>query len=678
MLGRLRSVLVRAGRERLAGRVEVDETSVGGEEPGLRGGRARGKKVLIGVAVEVGEPTGVGRCRMAPLADLSAGSLHPFVTAHVEPGATLITDAWQGYRGLEKAGYGHDRRSQRAAHAAGEDAGELLPAVHRVAALIKRWLLGTHQGSVDPAHLPAYLNEFVFRFNRRRSRSRGMVFYRVLELAVAHEPVRYHDLVHDPQPKAITPRPPGRRGRPPSLERPPANRPWRTGRPAGPLKWIPLNRGMNREARVRGVAGPAGGLGGPGSRASRARTTTGPRAEREMKAVTWHGTEDVRVDSVADPTIREPTDAIVRVTSTAICGSDLHLYKVLSMWLDEGDVIGHEPMGVVEAVGSEVEHVAPGDRVVVPFNIACGGCVMCDRQLYAQCETTQVREHGKGAALFGYTKLYGHVPGAQAELLRVPQAHFGPVKVPEGPPDERFLFLSDVLPTAWQAVAYADIPKGGSVTVFGLGPVGQMCARIARHQGAEQVIGVDRVPERLAMATRYGADVVDASLYRDTGDVPAAVAERTSGRGTDAVIDAVGMEAHGSPIPALAQSAAGLLPDGAGQRLTENLGVDRMTALFDAFATVRRGGTLSISGVYGGQIDPFPMLDLFDKGVALRMGQAHVKRWIPEVLPLLADEADPLGTEDLVTHRLPLSDAPRGYELFQKKEDGCIKVVLQP
>jgi transposase-like protein len=230
MLHRVRSVLVRFGRERLTGRVEVDETYIGGEEPGLRGGRAKGKKVLTGVAVEVFEPKGIGRCRMAPLADLSAGSLHPFVADHVEPAATLVTDAWQGYPGLENAGYGHEPRSQRATHAAGEDAGALLPAVHRVAALVKRWLLGTHQGSVDAAHLPAYLYEFVFRFNRRRFRSRDMVFYRVLELAVAHEPVRYRNLVHDPQPKATTPRPPGRRRQPPSLEQPPANRPWRTGR----------------------------------------------------------------------------------------------------------------------------------------------------------------------------------------------------------------------------------------------------------------------------------------------------------------------------------------------------------------------------------------------------------------------------------------------------------------
>lgn len=228
MLHRLRSVLVRPGRERLTGTVEVDETFIGGAEPGLPGGRARGKKVLTAIAVEINEPKGLGRCRMAPLADASAKSLHAFVTDHVEPGSTVITDAWQGYRGLDTLGYVHDRRSQRAARAAGEDPGALLPAVHRVASLIKRWLLGTHQGAVNPAHLPNYMNEFVFRFNRRNSRSRGLVFYRLLQLAVDHEPVRYQQLIATTQPQKTTPTGPVSRGNPPSLERKPANRPWRS------------------------------------------------------------------------------------------------------------------------------------------------------------------------------------------------------------------------------------------------------------------------------------------------------------------------------------------------------------------------------------------------------------------------------------------------------------------
>jgi threonine dehydrogenase-like Zn-dependent dehydrogenase len=393
-----------------------------------------------------------------------------------------------------------------------------------------------------------------------------------------------------------------------------------------------------------------------------------------MKAVVWHGTEDVRVDSVPDPGIQEPTDALIRVTSSGICGSDLHLYKVLGMFMEEGDILGHEPMGIVEEVGDAVTEIKPGDRVVIPFNIACGRCWMCERELYAQCETTQIRKYGKGAALFGYTKLYGQVPGGQAEYLRVPQAHFGPIKVPDGPPDERFVYLSDVLPTAWQAVHYADVPAGGSVAVLGLGPIGQMCARIAGQRGAEVVIGVDLVPERLEMARRHG---VVAMAAEDEHDIVAELRDLTDGRGPDSVIDAVGMEAHGSPVAEVMQKTTSLLPDRVGAALAERVGVDRLAALQTAIAAVRRGGTISISGVYGGQADPLPMLDLFDKGVTLRMGQAHVKRWIDDILPLLTDD-DPLGTGDLGTHTMSLEDAPRGYEMFQKKQDGCIKILLTP
>ncbi|GAB3212674.1 zinc-dependent alcohol dehydrogenase [Marinactinospora thermotolerans] len=393
-----------------------------------------------------------------------------------------------------------------------------------------------------------------------------------------------------------------------------------------------------------------------------------------MKAVTWQGKEDVRVTDVADPVIEEPTDAIVRITSTAICGSDLHLYSVLTMFMEPGDILGHEPMGIVEEVGSEVDGLRPGDRVVVPFNISCGHCHMCRMAYYAQCETTQNREHGTGGSLFGYTKLYGHVPGGQAEYLRVPQAHFGPIKVPEGPPDERFLYLSDVLPTAWQAVDYADVPPGGSVAVIGLGPIGQMAARIARHRGAEQVFGLDLVPERLEMARRHGVTALDVS----TGDAAERVREMTGGRGPDSVIEAVGMEAHGSPMAKAAQTLAGKLPDAVSERLIGRAGVDRMAALNLAFDLVRRCGTVSISGVYGGQADPMPMLDLFDKGVQIRMGQAHVRRWTDEILPLLTDTGDPLGVEDLTTHVLPLEEAPHAYDMFQKKRDGAVKVVLRP
>ncbi|MFN2489659.1 MAG: zinc-dependent alcohol dehydrogenase [Actinomycetota bacterium] len=394
-----------------------------------------------------------------------------------------------------------------------------------------------------------------------------------------------------------------------------------------------------------------------------------------MKAVTWHGKRDVRVDEVPDPIMKEPTDAIVRVTSSAICGSDLHLYEVLGMYMAEGDIIGHEPMGIVEEVGSDVTHIKAGDRVVMPFNIACGHCFMCERQLFAQCETTQVREEDKGAALFGYSKLYGAVPGGQAEYLRVPQAHFGPIKVPAGPLDDRFVYLSDVLPTAWQAVEYADVPQGGTLAVFGLGPIGQMSARIALHRGARRVFGVDLVPERLEMARRHGVEVLDR---REHDNISETIRELTGGRGTDGVIDAVGMEAHGAPVAEAMQKAAGLLPDKIAQKVSEKAGIDRLSALFSAIDTVRRSGTLSVIGVYGGAADPMPMMQMFDKGVTLRMGQAHVKSWIDDILPLVTSDDDPLGTEDLATHHLPLEQAPHGYDILQKKQDGAIKVVLQP
>ncbi len=395
-----------------------------------------------------------------------------------------------------------------------------------------------------------------------------------------------------------------------------------------------------------------------------------------MKAVTWHGKRDVRVEEVPDPVIEEPTDAIVEITSTNICGSDLHLYEVLGTFMEPGDILGHEPMGVVREVGAEArEHVQPGDRVVIPFTISCGHCWMCERHLYAQCETTQNRHTGKGASLFGYTKLYGQVPGGQAELLRVPQAQFGPIKVPEGPPDERFVFLSDILPTAWQGVADADVPKGGSLAIFGLGPVGQLCARIAMMQGADKVIGIDQVPERLRMARRHGVETIDT---RQVDDVPEAVRDLTGGRGTDGVIDAVGMESYGSPFQSFGQKAATALPDAVAEWVTTTFGVDRMEALINSIASVRRGGTLSIVGVYTGAVDPMPMVHLFDKGIQVRMGQCNVKRWVGEIMPHLLDDADPLGTEDLATHHLPLDRAPYGYEIFQTKRDGCVKVILKP
>ncbi|MGN7798964.1 alcohol dehydrogenase catalytic domain-containing protein [Leifsonia sp. 22587] len=391
-----------------------------------------------------------------------------------------------------------------------------------------------------------------------------------------------------------------------------------------------------------------------------------------MRALTWQATKKVAVVDVPDPVIQEPTDAIVRITSSAICGSDLHLYDVLGPFLAKGDVLGHEPMGIVEEVGPEVRNVRVGDRVVIPFVIACGTCFMCRRGLTTQCETTQNYDHGTGATLYGYTELYGSVPGGQAERLRVPLADFNAYRVGSELPDDRYLFLSDILPTAWQGVQYAQLPEHGVLGVIGLGPVGQFVSRIGVHLG-HRVVAVDPVPERRAMAERHGVDTFDLS-----DDVADWFREATDGRGPDGIVDAVGMEAHGNPGTAAVQSAVGLLPDPVAQKLMTTVGVDRMAAMTLAFDAVRRGGTVSLSGVYAGVADPVPFMNLFDKQVTLRMGQCNVHAWRDELLPLVEDPADPLGTEDLVTHRVPLEEAARMYDVFRDKEDGCIKVVLTP
>ncbi len=379
-----------------------------------------------------------------------------------------------------------------------------------------------------------------------------------------------------------------------------------------------------------------------------------------MKAVTWQGRRSIAVEEVPDPRIEEPTDAIVRVTSSGICGSDLHLYEILGMYMHRGDILGHEPMGIVEEVGAAVHHVRPGDRVVIPFNISCGSCYFCDQQLFSQCETTQNAAAKKGGSLFGYTHLYGGIPGGQAEYLRVPCAHFGPIKVPDdGRPDERYLYMSDVLPTAWQGVAYADVPDGGSLVVLGLGPIGDMACRIAMHNG-HRVIGVDLVPERLDLASKHGMETLD---LRFTDDPTEAILEMTAGRGVDSGIDCVGMEAAGSVVDSILS--------------TVKVQPDRLIALHNCMGSIRRGGTLSISGVYTGPFHMFPLGDLFDKQIAIRMGQANVKRWVDDILPLLNDD-DPLAVGDLMTHEEPLDKAPEMYRTFQKKQDGCIKVVLKP
>lgn len=287
-----------------------------------------------------------------------------------------------------------------------------------------------------------------------------------------------------------------------------------------------------------------------------------------MRAVTWHGKRDVRVENVPDPTIEDATDVIVKVTSTGICGSDLHLYELFGPFLEKGDILGHEAMGVIEEVGPEVSALRVGDRVVVPFKVSCGRCFMCDQRLQSQCETTQVRDQGSGAALFGYTKLYGQVPGGQAEYLRVPFGNTLPVAVPEGPPDDRFVYLSDVLPTAWQAVQYAQVPTGGSLAVLGLGAIGDMCTRIAHHLGVDNVTGIDRVPERLQRAADRGTHTID--LRTHGSDISEVVRALTNGRGADAVIDAVGMEAHGSPWAKLAHQLVGLIPDPVAAPLIES------------------------------------------------------------------------------------------------------------
>jgi threonine dehydrogenase-like Zn-dependent dehydrogenase len=376
------------------------------------------------------------------------------------------------------------------------------------------------------------------------------------------------------------------------------------------------------------------------------------------------GPRKVSVDEVPDPKIEQPTDAIIKVTATGICGSDLHLYDHgATMAMKPGDIIGHEAMGVVEEVGSEVSHIAPGDRVVVPFNISCGHCFRCSRGLYSQCEETQNLNGRKGGSLFGYTHMYGGVPGGQAQYLRVPMAHFGPIRVDDSIPDLAAVLVSDVLPTSWQAVKYADVEPGSTVVVYGLGPIGQMSSRIALHHGAGRVIGVDIVAARLQMAARHGVEPLDATQFDSPGDVIAAIEQLTKGRGADSVIDAIGMDAAGSA------------PD----RVLQTLKVqpDRLIGLRQSLGSARRGGTVSVIGVYSMWFPNFPIGDLFDKQITIRWGQANVRRWTTDILEVLRS-GDPWDAAGLVTNEVPLESAPQLYEAFKHKEDGVVKVVLRP
>jgi len=388
-----------------------------------------------------------------------------------------------------------------------------------------------------------------------------------------------------------------------------------------------------------------------------------------MKALCWYRTGDVRVETVPDPKILNPHDCIVKVTSTAICGSDLHLLNGYIPSMVTGDILGHEFMGEIVEVGSDVKTRRVGERVVVPFTIACGNCSYCRRQMWSACDNTNPnawmseKAYGySGAGLFGFSHMMGGYAGGQAEYVRVPFADVGPFPVPAELPDEKVLFLTDIFPTGYMAAENADIQPGDTVAVWGCGPVGQFTIRSAFLMGAEQVIAIDRYPERLAMAAAAGAK----TLNYEKADVIDALKELTGGRGPDSCIDAVGLEAHGTGLP----GAYDLV------KQAVRLETDRPHALREAIQACRKGGTVSIPGVYGGFIDKMPMGAAFGKGLTLKMGQTHVHKYLAPLLGrILAGDIDP---SFVITHRLPLSQAPNGYKTFRDKQDGCIKIVLDP
>jgi threonine dehydrogenase-like Zn-dependent dehydrogenase len=389
-----------------------------------------------------------------------------------------------------------------------------------------------------------------------------------------------------------------------------------------------------------------------------------------MKAVCYYGKEDVRVETAPDPEILNPRDVILKVTATAICGSDLHIYGGYIPTMQKGDVLGHEFMGEVVEVGEAVTNLVVGDRVVVPFTIACGRCYFCKQDLWSLCDNSNPNAwmaeklNGfSGAGLFGYSHMYGGYPGGQAEYARVPFADVGPIKVPDSLSDEQVLFLSDIFPTGYMAAENCQIRPGDTVAVWGCGPVGQFAIKSAYMLGAERVIAIDRFPERLAMAAAYGKAEV---LSYEQVDVPEALRALTGGQGPDACIDAVGLESHGNTFDAWYDRA----------KTTMYLATDRPHALRQAITSCRKGGTVSIPGVYGGWLDKFPLGAAFAKGLTLKMGQTHVHKYLPTLLERIArGEIDP---SFVVTHRVPLDEAPMMYQTFRDKQDDCIKVVLNP
>lgn len=389
-----------------------------------------------------------------------------------------------------------------------------------------------------------------------------------------------------------------------------------------------------------------------------------------MKALCWHGKGNVQVDKVADPIIQDPRDAIIKITATAICGSDLHLFNGFMPTMEKGDILGHEPMGIVEEVGSAVRNLKRGDRVVVPFTISCGNCYFCQKTLYSCCDTTNpnaalaAEAMGRSpAGLFGFSHMLGGYAGGQAEYLRVPHADVGPVVIESNLSDEKVLFLSDIFPTGYMAAENAQIENGDTVAVWGCGPVGQFAIRSAQMLGAGRVIAIDRVPERLAMAKAASAETINF----DEEDVYQRLTEMTNGRGPDSCIDAVGCEAHGTgSFDAIVDKA----------KTTLMLATDRVHVLREAIMSCRKGGTISVPGAYVGAADKIPMGALMNKGLTVKTGQTHVQRYLRPLLKKIEDsEIDP---SFVITHRVKLDGAPKAYELFREREDGCIKVVLTP